>query len=146
MSQNALFALLDTTVREAENFSQAFFKQVDKNERAPSSIQPNTTIVWNGTPLAGPSAFEQMVKQTPTMVHSLTGLDVQPFPNGDSQAINMNVSVSGSVRFGQKYNKDEDYGFSAQLVVRRLQPGAPLVLQTMSYRLVHKPPKSEIQT
>lgn len=146
MSKNALFSLLDTTVREAENFSQEFFKVVDRKESAPRSIQANTTIVWNGTPLAGPAAFEQMVRHTPRMTHQVSGLDVQPFPNGDSQAINMNVSVSGSVRFGDRYARNEDYAFSAQLVIRRLQPRAPLVLQTMSYRLVHKPAQSELET
>lgn len=139
-----MFTLLDATSRESERFSTSLFKDID-NLTTPTSISPETTIVWNGTPLAGAQAFTEMVRQSPPMKHEVTCLDVHPFPNGDMSAMNMIVSTSGKVRLGTTENSNNNFAFSAQLVVRRPHAQAPLVLQTMAYRLVHEPANTSIQ-
>ncbi|GMM49127.1 hypothetical protein DASB73_000850 [Starmerella bacillaris] len=143
MSNSSLFSLLDVTVREGKHFSSAFFRAVDSHE-SPDSVTENTTLVWNGSPLLGSKAFHEMLLASPVTKHDITGFDVQPFPNGDQNAINMIVSLSGRVYYGDKVPQNL-FGFSAQLVVRRIQPNSPLALQTMSYRLIHKPSNATLQ-
>lgn len=145
MSQNPMYALLDATAREGQRFAEQFFREVDGRTQAPPSVLPDTKVVWNGTPIAGPQGFRDMLAQSPEMQHEVSGLDVQPFPNGDVNSINMLVNTSGRVKIGGTLERDNDFAFSAQLVVRRPQPGSALVLQTVGYRLVHKPPKSSLQ-
>lgn len=143
MATNPMFTLFDATARESEKFCRAFFQEIDAR-RAPPSISEGTTIVWNGTPLAGAQTFQEMVTQSPNMSHEVTCLDVHPFPNGDAHALNMIVCTSGKVKLGLT-DKENNFAFSAQLVVRRPHAQAPLLLQTMSYRLVHQPTTTTIQ-
>lgn len=143
MSSNTFFSLLDTTVREGQRFSESFFKLLDTRD-APQSITPQTTIVWNGSPLVGRKAFSEMLLASPLTKHEITGLDVHPFPNGDQHALNMIVTLSGRVYYGDHVH-DNLFAFSAQIVVRRPDARTPLALQTMAYRLVHKPANTKLQ-
>lgn len=135
--------LFDATSREAAPFAEQILENIDAKLPVPA-ILPTTEIVWNGTPLLGPEAFAQLIAKSPISKHTLTGLDVQPFPNGGTNIINMLVSISGSVELGDASTNNR-FAFSAQLVVRRPQINAPLTVHTMGYRLVHGPAKPAIQ-
>lgn len=141
---SGIFPILDATAREGQRFSDNFFDVIDKRGSPPQSITPETTIVWNGSPLVGSEAFSEMILASPTTRHEITGLDVHPFPHGDQQAVNMMIMLSGKVSYGGS-GQHNMFGFSAQIVARRPQAQAPFILQTMAYRLVHAPADSKVK-
>lgn len=136
--------LLDVTSGEAKRFSEGLFRLIDARRDLPM-VTPETTAVWNGTPLAGHDPLVQFLMAMPPTQHEITGYNVLPLPNGNESALNMMVDTSGRVQFGTERGQNV-FAFSSQFIVRRLGEGAPCLLQTMVYRLVHKPHDATILT
>lgn len=140
---SSMNTLLDATSSEGQQFTETFFKELD-SRGIPQSITPTTSIVWNGQPLVGQASFAEICASLPITKHDISGFDVQPFPLGDTNILNMMVNASGSVQFGP--DKCNTFAFSTQQVVRRPSLEAPLMLHTMAYRLVHKRTDSTFAT
>lgn len=140
---SGLAPLLDVTVSESQKAYEQFFQCIDSRSMPPPALQPNTKIVWNGSPLAGRDAFMSMLAQMPTTKHEITGFNVHPFPNGDANALNMMMDTSGRVQFGNERGANI-FAFQATFVLRRAGAGAPLVTEQLVYRLVYKPADATI--
>jgi hypothetical protein len=124
---------------EGESFYRQFFRALDAfRQNLGNFILSDAAIVWNGNPIGGRDAFLAMYSSMPETQHDVSEFNVHPAPNSNDNMMNMVLTASGKVKFGDERGKNI-YGFSSTFVLKRDLHANVTAIQSMSYRLNHKP-------
>ncbi|PWN44222.1 NTF2-like protein [Ceraceosorus guamensis] len=103
-AQSEQRSLIEFAAKAAETFASAYYAATDSPQRLgliPTLYLPNSTIVWNGTPVSGKDELVQLLAAMPGSKHELQAFDAHPVgggtENGVRRAPSVMITVTGVV-------------------------------------------------
>lgn len=88
--------------------------------------------------------FLDMYSSMPPTHHDVTEYNVHPFPLSDANLVNCSLTTSGKVHFGHERALNH-FGFYAAFILRKDHTTNQPYIQSVTYRLNHKPDNATLQ-
>ncbi|KAK9478815.1 hypothetical protein V1514DRAFT_329843 [Lipomyces japonicus] len=136
--------VLEVITRGSESFVRQYYNALDNNRTSISAFyEPNAPIVFNGNPLMGGQAYQDLYLKMPVTAHDYGSFDCHPLAAGHNGQPSIALTASGRVRIGTDKTKSP-CGFSESFILRP-QADGKFYVGTSCYRLVFKPDDVDIE-